>query len=116
MNNQLVLVFCTALTLTGCYHQKIIIDKQGVDLAQYQSDLAQCQQYAQDVEIAAAAASGAARGGLIGGAIGAIFGEAGKGAGAGAVSGGAKGASRAESTKQRVVKKCLQGRGYRVLS
>ena len=108
-----------ALFLSACSANKIIIDREGVDEARYQQDLARCQQYAEEVEAGKKVAGGAVGGALIGGAIGAILGDsrtAARAAGAGSVTGAAGGASRAAQEKTRVVKNCLRGRGYQVLN
>ncbi len=105
--------------LAGCSSNRIIIDKKGVSMAQYARDLEECRAYAEEVRVAEQAAEGAAVGGVVGGAIGAIFGDsstAARGAGAGAVSGAASGTGRAVHEKDRVVKTCLRGRGYKVLN
>jgi outer membrane lipoprotein SlyB len=111
----LVLVLPIACTSTD----EIIIDKKGVDMARYEQDLAECRSYATGVKTGEKGARGAASGAVVGGAIGAITdgGEgAAKGAGVGAVTGGARGLSQGEQTEVRVVKRCLAGRGYRVLN
>lgn len=98
---------------------EIIIDKKGVNIAQYEADLAECRSYSEEVKTGEKAAKGAASGAVVGGLIGAAVGnsrDAQKGAGAGAVTGGAKGVSQGEREQQQVVKNCLRGRGYRVLN
>ena len=88
----------------------MVVDKQGIDEAQYQQDLSDCR---------AVAAEGAAGGAIIGGILGAIFGNsgtAGRMAGGGAVIGAAGKAGDAEQEKSQVVKNCMRGRGYRVLN
>lgn len=110
-------IFCIALA--GCASDRIIIDKKGVSMAQYAQDRRECEAYADEVNTGEQVAEGAAVGAVVGGAIGAIFGDsstAGRGAGAGAVSGAAGGAGRASNEKDRVVKRCLAGRGYKVLN
>lgn len=55
----------------------------------------------------------------MGGALGAIAGNSGtaeRAAGVGGVIGGAKGAGSGLRERDRVVKNCLRGRGYRVLN
>jgi len=103
----------------GCssYNSKPVIDPAGVDMAQYESDVAECQQIATQVDQKAGgqAAGGAVVGGLIGGILGGGDGAV-KGAGVGAVSGGARGAVQTEEEKSRVVKNCLRNRGYKVLN
>ncbi len=98
---------------------EIIIDRKGVDMARYQVDLAECRSYAEEVPTGEKAVKGAASGAVVGGLIGAAVGDssdAQRGAGVGAVTGGAKGVSAGEQEKVQVVKRCLRGRGYRVLN
>ncbi len=85
-----------------------MVDKQGIDEAQYQQDLTDCR-----------AVDGSAGGAVISGILGAIFGNsgtAGRMAGGGAVIGAAGKAGDAEQEKSQVVKNCVRGRGYRVLN
>lgn len=96
-----------------------IIDEQGVNLAQYDTDLAQCQVYADQVAIAQKAGAGVVSGAVVGGVFGAVVGNsntAAKGAGIGAVGGGARGVGEGLRERERVIKRCLIGRGYRVLN
>jgi outer membrane lipoprotein SlyB len=111
----LVAVAVTACTTTD----EIIVDTKSVNMATYEQDLAECRSYAQGVKTGEKATKGAASGALVGGLIGAIFdgGEgAARGAGVGAVSGGAKGAGQGEREELQVVKRCMSGRGYKVLN
>ena len=108
------------LTLLGsaCAHN-IIIDKRGVDLAKYDVDLAECQLYADVVEVAKQMAKKGAQGAVVGGLIGAAVGDSttiGQIAGAGSIHGASRGYNRADYEKHTVVRKCLSGRGYRVLN
>jgi outer membrane lipoprotein SlyB len=96
-----------------------IIDTQGVNLSQYNSDLIACQAYADEVQIAQKAASGAVSGAVVGGVVGAVIGNsdtAQRGAGVGAVAGGARGVGEGIRERELVIKRCLIGRGYRVLN
>jgi hypothetical protein len=101
-----------------------IIDTQDVDAAQYQQDLAQCQQYAQQVSVGEDTAKGTFGGALLGAAmgaaIGAATGNAGQGAAVGAaaggIGGGAGAASKSVQERKQIVSRCMQGRGYNVLS
>lgn len=93
-----------------------IVDMQGVDPVLYEQDLADCKQYSRQIRTEVGVAKGAAGGAAVGGAIGAIGGDTAKGAGVGAVAGGAKSAQLNEREKQRVVKNCMRGRGYKVLN
>jgi len=114
MRNELLV---SLVLLVGCAaHPDPIIDTQGVNLVAYQRDLADCQSYAEQVQVSAGVAKGSAAGAAYGAAIGAIRGDIGQAAGVGAVSGGAWSGLEADREKQRVVKRCLTGRGYRVLN
>lgn len=114
--NTLVIV----LALAGCTTtDEIIIDEKGVDMNAYQRDLVECQRYASGVRTGEKTAKGAGSGAVVGGLVGAITGGvegAATGAGVGAVGGGARGASEGERSEVQVVKRCLSGRGYRVLN
>lgn len=96
-----------------------IIDSQGVNMVAYNGDLTECQSYADQVAIGQKAAAGAVSGTVVGGIFGAVLGNsdtAQRGAGVGAVGGGARGVGEALRERQRVIKSCLRGRGYRVLN
>ena len=78
-----------ALLTTACASSKrVVVDKPGINEAQYQQDLTDCRAVADEVA----------------------------GAGAGAVIGAAGKAGDAEQEKSQVVKHCMRGRGYRVLN
>lgn len=113
----LALVGCRSVEdLTG---NNPIIDTKGVNLAQYDRDLVECQAYADEVEVAQKAAAGAVAGAAVGGVFGAVIGNsntAKRGAGVGAVGGGARGVGEGIRERERVIKSCLIGRGYRVLN
>jgi hypothetical protein len=110
------LQICVALVAGCAAHPDPIIDTKGVNMAAYQRDLAECQSYAGQVQVAAGVAKGSAAGAAYGAAIGAIRGDIGEAAGVGAVSGGAWSGLEADREKQQIVKRCLRGRGYRVLN
>lgn len=122
---KILLVFVTFLLVACSSSQRlpgqtgVIVDTQGVDMSGYSSDLADCQAYADEVPVAEKAATGAAVGAVVGGVFGAVLGNsrtAERVAGAGAVSGVVKGTGKGLSERDQVVKRCLQGRGYRVLN
>ena len=115
-----IAVLPVLLSLAACTTtDEIIIDKKGVDMSRYSADLADCRSYATEVKTGEKGVRGAASGAVVGGAVGAILdgGDgAARGAGVGAVTGGAKGVSQGEREEMQVVKRCLSGRGYRVLN
>ena len=103
----------------GCaaHSSKPIIDPEGVDMQQYEADVASCEEIATQVE--QKAGEGAARGALVGGLIGAVLGDSEtvvRSAGVGAVAGGASGAATTEKEESEVVKNCLRNRGYKILN
>ena len=107
------LVLLTVFTLAGCTAtDEIIIDEKGIDMAAYQNDLSECRAYASQVKTQDKTVKGAASGAVVGGLLGAITG----GAGIGAVGGGARGAEEGDRTEVDVVRRCISGRGYRLLN
>jgi outer membrane lipoprotein SlyB len=116
----LIASVATLLLIAGCTTtDEIIIDRKGVNMSAYEQDLAECRSYAAEVKTAEKTTKGAASGAVVGGLVGAITGGsdgAARGAGVGAVGGGARGASEGERSEVQVVKRCLSGRGYRVLN
>ena len=107
----------TATLLAGCSSSSgPIVDTKGVNMARYESDLADCQGYSEQVHIEQGVAKGAVAGSAVGAATGAVLGDTGKGAGVGAIAGAAKSAQRGDREKTQVVRNCLRGRGYKVLN
>jgi len=106
------------ILIVGCADTSPIVDKKGIDIAVYEKDLSECQNYANQVNTGESAAKHGAVGAVTGAVIGAIIGNSttvGQGAGVGAVTGSLKGGQKAEHKKERVIRNCLRGRGYRVL-
>lgn len=93
-----------------------IIDTKDADMDQYHADLAECEQFAEEVDVAGGVVRSAAVGAVLGAAMGAITGDVGPAAGLGAIGGGAGAGLEEARTRQSVVKECLRGRGYRVLN
>jgi len=103
----------------GCANRGPIVDTQGVSQAQYQRDLSDCRGYGDQVSVGGQALGNAVGHAIVGGALGEIFSDNRgfeRGAQAGAVVGGAKGTARGFRERERVVKNCMRGRGYRVLN
>ncbi|MCO1336852.1 glycine zipper family protein [Microbulbifer sp. OS29] len=100
----------------------IVIDTWGVNMNQYQADLAECKgiAYSTYSDQGRRGAVGAAGGAVVGGALGAIVGDSSRaavaGAGAGALVGGLSGTGSAGAEATYIIKNCLRGRGYRVLN
>lgn len=115
----LILVLAAALAV-GCAAQPDpIIDMKGVDLDEYEQDWGECESYTDEVMVSRGVAKGAGFGAVIGAAAGAIGGnstDVAEGAGVGALYGGTRSGLDADQMKQDVFKRCMRGRGYRVLN
>lgn len=121
MNTKFVRIFSacavTSALLSGCAsHPGPIIDQKGVNMSAYKNDLEECQRYASGISVAKGAAKGGALGAAVGAAAGAISGDVGRGAGYGAASGATRSGIQNKRTQENVVKRCLSGRGYKVLN
>jgi hypothetical protein len=114
----LTLFTILAAALAGCAaHPDPIIDMQGVNPDALAVDWDECEAYSEEIIIAAGAARGSATGAAVGAVSGAINnGDVARGAANGALYGGTRSALDADRDKQRVFKRCLAGRGYRVLN
>ena len=96
-----------------------IVDTKGVNMAQYELDLEECSTFAEDISTGKSIAKGAVTGGAVGAVIEAITDDErswGDTFEVGAVSGGAKSGIRATRQKEQIVRRCLRGRGYKVLN
>ncbi len=121
MREKVLPVVVIALVLSagcsGARRSGVVIDPEGVDMAKYESDLAQCRQISEQVDQKAGA--GAVGGAVVGGAIGAIVGNSStamRGAGVGGILGLTKGGVATKREKELVVKNCMRNRGYKVLN
>jgi len=118
-------VLCCGL-LAGCAAglldkaaDQVIVDTGGLDVEEYQRDLSECDALAQQVDISKRTLGGAIAGVVTGGVVGAILGNSDTAqeiGGTAGVVGGVKGNLQARKEQQKVIKRCLQGRGYRVLN
>lgn len=105
------------IVLAGCAaHPDPIVDMKGVDPQRLAQDWDECESYSEQIAIGDGVAKGSAVGAAVGAAAGAIDGDAGQGAAAGALYGGTRSGLEADRDKQAVFKRCLRGRGYRVLN
>lgn len=119
----LTMIFAV-VALAGCANTyQPIVDREGVSPSAYERDLAECRDYARQVDPAGSAVKGGLLGGGIGAAVGAVVGALTGGVGRGAAIGAAGGATagvlrgglRGGAKQKAVIRRCLRGRGYRVL-
>jgi hypothetical protein len=110
------LIVLAATVLISACASKPIIDTQNVNMVQYQKDLEDCENVAEQVQSGQITAKSAAFGTGVGAAHGAIDGDIGNRAAHGAVTGAAGGLLKSDNEKARVTKNCLRYRGYRVLN
>lgn len=110
-------VFYMATLIAGCAaHPDPIVDTKGVDMQKYAQDWDECEVYTEDVLIAKGVVKGSATGAAVGAIDGAIWGDIERSAARGALYGGTKSGLDADRVRQEVFKRCLSGRGYRVLN
>lgn len=113
-----------AALVTGCAtsgaNYTPMIDTKNANMANYHQDLSECQAYAaRQMGAGDGAVAGAVIGALLALAVAAVTGNSrlgGELAAFGAVQGGVEGAVSTNGSQQAVVSRCLQGRGYSVLS
>ncbi|WP_052813128.1 glycine zipper family protein [Desulfonatronum thioautotrophicum] len=123
MRKATVLISILVVLTTGCASYRPIVDMQGVNSVKYEQDLRDCQNYAKQVSPATSSivggAIGAGAGALLGLVVGSYFGRAGEFAGMGAAvggtSGGMSGAAEGARSQMDIIRRCMAGRGYRVL-
>jgi len=115
--SNLILLTLGAFLIAGCAaHPDPIIDMQGVDPNSLAKDWQECEAYTQEILISEGIMKGGATGAVVGALGGAIDGDTGRGAAGGALYGGTRSGLDADHEKQKVFKRCLRGRGYRVLN
>lgn len=113
-----ILIGCVS-TQDGLPTVRIIVDQAGIDINTYNNDLFECRQYAGQIDAGSDAFSGALAGAIVGALVGAAIDDsdtAKRTGGYGAILGGAEAGGEAVQTQETVVKKCLSGRGYKVLN
>ena len=116
MHLQLTAALAAAL-LAGCAaNPDPIIDTKGVDKELLAEDWRECEQISKEVDVGTGVAKGAGLGAVIGAAAGAISGDASDSAGWGALYGGTRSGLDADREQSKVFKRCMKGRGYRVLN
>ena len=98
---------------------KPIVDTKGVNMAQYELDLEECSTFSEDISTGKSIAKGVITGAAVGAVIEAIADNARSRRDAievGAVTGGTQSGIRAVQEKEQIVRRCLRGRGYKVLN
>lgn len=110
-------ILLAASAIAACAaHPDPIVDMKGVDPERLAVDWEECEAYTEQIVIGEGVAKGSALGGVVGAASGAIRGDVGEAAATGALYGGTRSGLDADREKQKVFKRCLRGRGYRVLN
>lgn len=103
--------------VAGCAaHPDPIIDTKGVDPDALAQDWQECESYTEEILISKGIVKGAATGAAVGAVAGAIGGDVGESAAYGGLYGGTRSGLDADRERQKVFKRCLRGRGYRVLN
>ena len=118
MGNLKKLVFLVlSITISGCAaHPDPIVDMQGVNPDLLAQDWEDCEAYTEQIAVGVGVAKGAGVGAGVGAVAGAINRDVGRSAANGALIGATRSGLDADKDKQRVFKRCLRGRGYRVLN
>jgi len=118
MGNLKKLVFLVlSITIAGCAaHPDPIVDMQGVNPDLLAQDWEDCEAYTEQIVVGVGVAKGAGAGAGVGAVAGAINNDVGRSAANGALIGATRSGLDADQDKQRVFKRCLRGRGYRVLN
>ncbi len=119
-----IVAVCIASLLAGCAattgsNYRPIVDNRSVDLNRYENDLRECQGYAtQTAGAGESAAAGAIAGALLGGVLAAAAGKnysRTSTARVGAVTGAVGAGTQGETDQRNIIRRCLTGRGYKVL-
>ena len=106
-----------AFVVAGCAaHPDPIVDMKGVNPDLLAAAWEDCEGYSEEVVIGKGVAKGAGVGAGVGAVGGVINGDVGRSAANGALIGATRSGLDADKEKQRVFKRCLRGRGYRVLN
>jgi len=110
-------IMSLAIVFAGCAaHPDPIVDMKGVNPEMLAQDWEDCEGYSEEIQISKGVAKGAGLGAGVGAVAGAINGDVGRSAANGVLIGATRSGLDADRDKQRVFKRCLRGRGYRVLN
>jgi outer membrane lipoprotein SlyB len=121
MKSHIFAITISALLISGCANTganyRPIIDSKHVDLNRYEADLQECQHYAEQKGGAGEKALiGAGAGAVLGGVLAAVGnGDKGSASRVGGVMGAVSGATSGDQGQRVIIKRCLIGRGYKVL-
>jgi outer membrane lipoprotein SlyB len=121
-----IVIIITLCLLIGCAGHRPIIDQKNVDMNSYESDVRECQTYADMLSPGKTAIIGGVIGGAIGATVGAVIGLAlhdsklaGElmvmGAAIGGMKGAIEGGAVSGMSQVQIINECMEGRGYRVL-
>ena len=117
INRLKLAVGLAALVAAGCAaHPDPIVDMKGVNREAFERDWQECEAYTEEILISQGIVKGATVGAAVGALAGAIDGDAAEGAGYGGLYGGTRSGLDADRDRQKVFKRCLKGRGSRVLN
>jgi outer membrane lipoprotein SlyB len=114
---KILIITATGGILASCAsNPDPIIDQQGVDQKKFVQDWVECEAYSKEIDTVKGIAKGAATGVIVGGVAGAIGGDKRKNAAYGGLYGATRSGLDADRDKQMIFKRCMRGRGYRVLN
>lgn len=116
VSGRLFLLLASAALAACAAHPDPIIDRKGEDPERLAEDWAECEEISKEVDVATGVAKGAALGAAVGTVAGAIQGDKSQGAGIGGLWGGTRSGLDASREQSEVFKRCMRGRGYRVLN
>jgi outer membrane lipoprotein SlyB len=118
MTKTTTMLLAPFLLVAGCTYNPVIDPKTSAHPDNFQTDLGECRQIAEQAPKGVALA-GAGVGAALGAGVAVATGHpnaVGQAAGGGAVIGGAKGGAASNREKRMIVRNCLKGRGYAVLN
>jgi outer membrane lipoprotein SlyB len=106
-----------ALAIAACAaHPDPVVDMKGVNPVFLAADWDDCESYTEQIVVVEGVAKGAGVGAGVGAIGGSIYGDVGRCAANAALIGATRSGLDADREKQKVFKRCLRGRGYRVLN
>ena len=114
-----LIIVWLSLLLIGCASNRVIVDTKGVDMTQYQIDLAECRAYGESLPVSDNVAESALVGFLVGAALGAIVDDSETARDLGTTMAFEAGTDKAISNayeQSDIVKNCMSQRGYVVLN